>query len=210
LRSTQFWSKVRARREANEEAIRITQVIGPLAHRSEYEARGQAAALALTRADFERARLDYLAWLKERYGGKAAYFWSELADAKRKAYSRRTARFPHVPAEYDRDTMRGEAAIPSPLIIGSWDEQNGFDLGDDNDTKGFGVIAQPTTGIAREEWDGFEVSHHPMPTIVPADQRLCARILDKSPGRNRGRPPINLRAMTDAERKRRQRAKEPV
>src|SRR5262249_18048237 len=39
------------------------------------------------------------------------------------------------------------------------------------------------------------------------DRELLARILAKSPGRKRGRPPIGDSAMTDAERKRRERNK---
>jgi hypothetical protein len=41
--------------------------------------------------------------------------------------------------------------------------------------------------------------------LAREDQELLARILAKSPGKNRGRPPIGELAMTDAERKRRSR-----
>ena len=238
--SREFWTKVAARREANGEAVKINKLRGPLDCRPYYVARGQELARGLSAAECERARLDYLEWFKElrrgksgvrwpyghrirlrngglvrkeRYEGKAAYFWSELEDAKRKAYSRRRARFPYVPTEYDRDTAVGETAIPTPWDelggASSWHEQEGFDLGQD-DGDGFGVIVQGAIEIAREEWERFVVTGHPMPTIVPADQKLCARILAKSPGRKRGRPPINGKAMTDAERKQRQRAKEFV
>ena len=55
--------------------------------------------------------------------------------------------------------------------------------------------------------DGFTVSSLPDGLMLTREDReLLARILDKSPGRNRGRPAIGERAMTAAERQRRSRA----
>jgi hypothetical protein len=233
-RDCKFWSKVRARIEANEDAARIK----PFAVRVRHEAAAQKAAVGLSAADHERARLDYLEWIKDRfqqeYGARfeaalgcpprsdardwnhgprhAAYFRAALAEAERKAYARRRARFPYVPEKYDRDTVKGRAAIPTPWDeLGgqaSWHEADGFELGGDYGGDPGGVIVQGAPSIAREEWDGMEVEEYDMPYVSAADQALLARILAKSPGRKRGRPPVNGKAMTDAERQRRHRARE--
>jgi hypothetical protein len=166
-----FWTKVRYRAEANKESVRICKPsvapsveeappgVPPFKHRAAYEANGKALARGLTPAAFERARLEYLEWFNERYRGKAGYFWSELADAKRKS-------------RHWVDGVWRQGAKPP-----DWDKA------------GFSVVTL---------WPDL-----PGETLV-----LFRRILAKSPGRKPGRPPIFGKAMTDAERKRRQRAKE--
>jgi hypothetical protein len=74
--------------------------------------------------------------------------------------------------------------------------------------KHHGVWTQMRRPIAGEEWEsgGYTVSSLPDAVMLAREDReLCARILAKSPGRNRGRPSIGERAMTAAERKRRNR-----
>ena len=71
-----------------------------------------------------------------------------------------------------------------------------------------GVWTQMRRPIAGEEWDsrGYTVNSLPDGLMLSREEReLLARILAKSPGRNRGRPPIGERAMTAAERKQRSR-----
>src|SRR5215471_13771651 len=72
-----------------------------------------------------------------------------------------------------------------------------------------GVWVQGAQPISAEEWGshGYSVSSLPDGLMLAREDReLLARILDKSSGRNRGRPAIGERAMTDAERQRRRRA----
>jgi hypothetical protein len=63
--------------------------------------------------------------------------------------------------------------------------------------------------IDRETWKkkgmSVKVLRDPLPS---KDRELFQLILSKSPGRSVGRPPIGDRAMTDAERKQKSRAKE--
>ena len=71
-----------------------------------------------------------------------------------------------------------------------------------------GVWTQMRRPIAGEEWAsrGYTVNSLPDGLMLSREEReLLARILAKSPGRNRGRPPIGESAMTAAERKRRSR-----
>jgi len=71
-----------------------------------------------------------------------------------------------------------------------------------------GVWTQMRRPIAGEEWAsrGYTVNSLPDGLMLSREEReLLARILAKSPGRNRGRPPIGERAMTAAERKQRSR-----
>src|SRR5438132_1279556 len=47
-----------------------------------------------------------------------------------------------------------------------------LDVGDDG--VGHGVNVQGATEITREQWDGFEISDYPMPTVTRADRELLA------------------------------------
>jgi hypothetical protein len=102
-RDAQFWAKAQRGIEANSETIAITRpkvveaaavvdepALGPYVYRAAYVEYGTALARALTREDFEKARREYLKWLRDR----GRYFFSELADAKAKAYVRRPSRMP--------------------------------------------------------------------------------------------------------------------
>src|SRR5262249_8364745 len=151
-------------------------------------------ATALFRRRTAISRADWPCSSREEFA--IGVYQLELRDATRKAFARRNARFPRVPAEYDRDTALGKAAIPTlrnPLGgVASGHEQEGYDVGG-----GVGVIVD--VKLAREEWDGFNVEDYSMPTFGPADQDLCARILAKLPDKKRGRPPIGGQAMSDKE-----------
>ena len=78
---------------------------------------------------------------------------------------------------------------------------------------GRGIWVQGAQPISAEEWGphGYSVSSLPDGLMLTREDReLLARILKKSPGRNRGRPPIGERAMTEAKRQRRSRARRAV
>jgi hypothetical protein len=76
--------------------------------------------------------------------------------------------------------------------------------------------AAPTIGawqagplpITYTEWRqmGFTTQRH-VPLIITEDRKMLERILSQSPGRTRGRPPLDGKAMTSAERGKKHRAK---
>jgi hypothetical protein len=137
----------------------------------------EATALFRRRAAISRADRPYSS--REEFA--IGIYQLELRDAQRKAFARRKSAIP---------TLR------NPLDASRHERD---DVGGEGD--GFGVIVGGE--IALEEWDGFKIKDYPMRRR--ADQDLCARILAKSPGRKRGRPPIGAQAMSDKERKQRQR-----
>jgi hypothetical protein len=199
-----YWVTVQARIAANNEAIRINKarraIAGalmpppgspPFAYRPVYE-----ALSALEPRDDERARRDYRAWRRERYGGFAAgIYHSEMADARRKAFTRSIHRTPVANDAYAREMTSGAAY--------SDDKDNGCAVS-------FGPWRQGPLPISHDEWraHGYHIESIPAGLIPPRkDRELAARILAKSPGRPVGRPPLNGRAMTGAERVARYRAK---
>ena len=78
---------------------------------------------------------------------------------------------------------------------------------------GRGVWVQRNAGHEWTQKDGYAVESLPDELMLSREDRdLLARILEQSPGRSRGRLPVlaHRGKMTDAERKRRQRAKQAI
>jgi hypothetical protein len=119
----------------------------------------------------------------------------ERMDAREKAFTRSRSGMPIAGACARR--LVGSPVAPA---------------GDDNgSTPGYGPWQQGARPIALDEWKahGFSVKTIPEGLIIEREDRdLCARILAKSPGRSRGRPPIGDKATTGAERTRKYRLKE--
>ena len=123
----------------------------------------------------------------------------EMREARQKAFTRSQSGIPTADDAYARH-LAGSPVVPA---------------GEDNgSTPGYGLWQQGALPICRDEWDarGHDVETVPKRLILsPEDRGLAARVLAKSPGRNRGRPPSNgLWSMTNTERSRRHRAKEPA
>jgi len=119
----------------------------------------------------------------------------EMRDARDKAFSRGVFKHPVAADAYGRAYTAG----------------NGFKADTDNGAAtALGPIQQGAKPIAREEWSkgGYSIERIPKELMLSREDReLCARILQKSPGRKPGRPPIGEQAMTNAERVAKHRAK---
>jgi hypothetical protein len=120
----------------------------------------------------------------------------EIRDAREKAFSRRVYRAPIADDAY----ARGYMAALGPKA----QTDNGL-------AAAIGPWRQGAPPISHDEWDGRGYSVSSLPDglmLAREDRELLARILEQSPGRARGRPPVLAErgAMTTAERKRRSRA----
>jgi len=185
-----FWQKVRRNIEANGEKITILKEarkeVATNRRATDRIAIGQVRIQAMTPEELLRARLDYEQEVYGRRDFAAQIYRLELADSKRKARGRRAERMPFVRQAYDADTAAGEAAIPTPWELLSAYAEPVHD--DDVDT--VGCITGLEVNLEFEEMNGFQIFENPMAYLVsPEDRTLLDRILSKSPGRPRGRPP---------------------
>lgn len=212
-----FWARVRARQEAYCEAIKIKrtrrQIIAavpppppgspPFVFRQAFEAAG---CRLVSRAELEEARLLFLRREAPRKAD-APYYTSEefavgicqleLHHARQKLFSRRVI---SAPAAKD---ARARHLIDSGTATSDCD--NGV-------AASFGPWRPGALPHSPEEWNsrGHSVKALPDDLLLLLDARgVLERVLEKSPGRKRGRPPNGARAMSSAERSRKHRAKEP-
>jgi hypothetical protein len=157
----------------------------PFAYRAVYE----ALARLITPWEYAQARLNYLAWRRERHGDFATgIFRLEMADARRRAGHRSVYRAPVANDDYGRKMTSGAAY--------SDDKNNGT-------ARALGPWRQGVDPISHDEWRtrGYGMASIPAKLISsPKDRALLARVLAQSPGRDRGRPTVNDEPMTDAER----------
>jgi hypothetical protein len=198
----QAHKKATNRQERLQEARALLPPSGspPFAFRPAFERAGErpvsraeveeAKELFFRRAAIRKANAGGLEGIP--YDGVSEYacgvFALEMRDAKRKAFSRSTT------------SSLGKAAM------GKGEEGDGTDNGA---APRFGPWRAGPLPIAYTEWRqmGFTVKRHPLSGITFEKRKMLERILAKSPGRPRGRPPLDGKAMTSAERSKRYRAK---
>jgi hypothetical protein len=121
----------------------------------------------------------------------------DMRDARSKACTRGVMRTPVAEDEW------------SKYLLGSPASTGDFDTGV---AEAFGPTRPGVKPISNEEWErGYEVKGLPFDLILPRDTRdMLARILAKSPGRKRGRPPLGEKAMTSTERSRKHHAAKKI
>jgi hypothetical protein len=236
VKELEFWTKVRARQEAYEEAVKIRKTrqriaaaimpppgSPPFAYRPVFEAEGRRR---MSRAEAEEARR----WLLHRvaihkmdapYASREEYavgiYALEMRDGKRKVFTRSRAAMPLAGS----GTVAGDTGVAAG--IGPW-RSGAPPLTRDELERGFGVLSPDDAiqfHLKGDQGDGdlflsranvdllLRILANDLSQLT-ADRDLFARILAKSPGRKRGRPPTGERAMTNTERSRKHRAGEKV
>jgi hypothetical protein len=112
-------------------------------------------------------------------------FWLELRGNKAKAFRRAST----VAMPVERGDVVGRAGWQGDADHGIAPSRGAYQPG-----------PQP---VSREEWEkaGYHLERLPTAFLVsPEDRELLDTILAQSPGRKRGRPPMDDKAMTDTER----------
>jgi hypothetical protein len=197
----EFRTRIRARKDARDEAIKIKKTRRKL--------KAEAVSRPLTQAELDEAELiafrSRAAWRADMelpcdsFGEFAAGIYVlELRANKQNAF-RSSHWAPHLPG-----------------TSGQADNEDG-DGTDAGCAAAYGPTRPGAHPLSHDEWAelGFSIEQARLPTIEGTyvrtphisneDRQMLARSLAKSPGRKRGRPPIGKRAMTDAERQQRRR-----
>lgn len=208
-----FWARVRARREAFEQAVSISKTrwriaesitpaprgSPPFIFRRAFEAAGwrpvsraeaeEARLLCLRRAVLQKADTPYRT--SEEFA--VGVYQLELHDARRKSFSRCVTSMPVAENTWarhltDSRTVTGDSDNGVAASLGPW--------------------RPGAPAISAEEWEsrGHGIEAIPNSLLVSREAReLLGRILEKSPGRKRGRPRKGGKAMSSTERSRRHR-----
>jgi hypothetical protein len=209
-KDVEFWARVRARRQAACESIKASRpavaYCRPLSE-VEIDAARRKAALALLPP---AGSPPYMFRLAFEVAGRRQVSRAENDEARRLFLQRAALRKFNVPHDVPHDS-RAEFAMGVSQLERLEAGRRAFNravvpASPADGAAAIGPWQQGAGAISAEELSSYSVEALPDELIVsPETRSLLARILAKSPGRKRGRPPDGRRAMTDAERARKRR-----